>query len=41
MVVVALALSGLQVGQEGGSSLGWFLVEQYGCLQMKQRQLLR
>ena len=49
--VVALTLSGFQAGQVGVCSCqagrvvvysqGWFLVEQFSCLQMKQRRLWR
>ena len=41
VVVVDLVLSGLRVGQAGVSSQGWFLVEQFSCLQMKHRRFQR
>ena len=41
MVVVILVHSGLRTGQVGVPSQGWFLMEQFSFLQMKQRRFQR
>ena len=41
VVVVVLVLSGLRTGRVGVPSRGWFLMEQFSCLQIKQRQFQR